>query len=51
MYLFLGDTMVQAQNDDDSNDYQLEFFADFGLSGDFSRLLKPADYNKYLKHH
>ena len=50
MYLFLGDTMVQAQNDDDSNDYQLEFFADFGLSGDFSRLLKPADYNKYLKH-
>ncbi len=47
--LSLGAT-VQAQNEDDSDYYQLEFFADFGLSGDFSRLLKPADYNKYLKH-
>lgn len=47
--LSLGAT-VQAQNEDDSDYYQLEFFADFGLSGDFSRLLKPADYNNYLKH-
>ena len=46
--LSLGAT-VQAQNEDDSDYYQLEFFADFGLSGDFSCLLKPADYNKYFK--
>lgn len=48
-FLSMG-AMVHAQNGNDPDDYQLEFFADFGLSGDFSCLLKPADYNKYFKH-